>query len=68
MTARDREGIQMSAATLEAAMAGMEATRAAFESSASRVGDELARLQERVHAANTNASAERAQDEDGALS
>ena len=49
----------MSAATLEAAMADMEAARAAFESSTSRVGDELERLQERVNAANKDASGER---------
>ena len=40
----------MSAAKLEAAMADMEAARAALDSSATRVGDELERLRERVSA------------------
>ena len=46
-------------AALEAAMAGMEAARAALEAATSRVGDELERLQETVHAANGKASGER---------
>ena len=46
-------------AALEAAMVDMEAARAAFEATASRVGDELERLQERVDAGNTKASGER---------
>ena len=49
----------MSTPALEAAMAGMEAARAAFESSTSRVGDELERLQERVNTANAKAHGER---------
>ena len=49
----------MSTAALEAVMAGMEAARAALEAAGSRVGDELERLQETVHAANTKASGER---------
>ena len=47
-----------SAVALEAAMADMEAARAAFEATASRVGDELERLQERVFAANGKAHGE----------
>ena len=46
----------MSAASLEAAMADMEAARVSFGATTSRVGDELSRLQERVHAANKEAS------------
>ena len=49
----------MSTAALEAAMAGMEAARAAFEAAGSRVGDELSRLQETVHAANGKVHGER---------
>ena len=49
----------MSTTALEAAMAGMEAGRPALEAATSRVGDELERLQETVHAANTKASGER---------
>ena len=49
----------MSAAALEVAMAGMEAARVTFEAAASRVGDEVSRLQEAVHAANTKAHGER---------
>ena len=49
----------MKTAALEAAMAGMQAARAAFEAAASRVGDEPEHLQEQVLAANTKASGER---------
>ena len=51
----------MSTAALEAAMAGMEAARAAFDAATSRVGDELGQLQEQVVAANTKAHGERSQ-------
>ena len=50
---------EMSAAGLEGAMADMEAARAVLESSTSRVGAELSRLQERVSAANGKAVTER---------
>ena len=49
----------MSATALEAAMADMETARATFEAKASRVGDEVSRLQESVHAANAKAIGER---------
>ena len=42
-------------------MAGMETARATFEAKASRVADELERLQEHVNATNTKVSGERVQ-------
>ena len=60
---RARRGLRDEAATaaLEAAMAGMETARATFEAKASRVADELERLQEHVNATNTKVSGERVQ-------
>ena len=55
----------MSTAALEAAMADMETARATFEAKASRVGDEVSRLQETVNAANTKAHGERVHIADG---
>ena len=51
----------MSTAALEAAMADMEKARATFEAKASRVGEEVSRLQETVNAASAKASGERLQ-------
>ena len=55
----------MSTAALETAMADMVTARATFEAKASRVGDEVERLQETVNAANTKAHGERVHIADG---
>jgi hypothetical protein len=49
----------MSTTAFEAAMADMETARVTFEATASRVSDELERLQERVVVANGKAGGER---------